>query len=78
MFQSFKTDAERSAWIIQNADYFTVIRFRSRGYDRIEAASLEEAIWQAERKVAADPELRLMVYAVQGVQSCYVTTIKGS
>lgn len=81
-FQSFRTDAERSAWIQANAELYTIIRFKGADspsrYDRAEVPSLEEARFVARCALEKDPSARLVIYAVSGVQSCYVETIKGS
>ena len=80
--QFFSSDAERSAWIIAHAAYFSIIRFsgeESPGrYDRAEAPDLEAARSVAERALTKDPSARIVIYAVAGVQSCYVETIKRS
>ncbi len=79
--QSFSTDAERSEWIRDNANAWSVIRFRGEespsNYTRAEASSLEEARRIAQRAVEKDPSARCVIYAISGVQSCYVETIKG-
>ncbi len=77
----FNTDAERSAWIQANHTYYTVIRFKGEdspgSYDRVEVGDLEEARFVANRALEEDPSARLVIYAVSGVLSCYVETIKG-
>lgn len=46
--------------------------------DKKEVPSRERAIQVAEEARAEDPSVRCLIYAVSGVQSCYVQTIKGS
>ena len=81
MWQSFQSDVERSAWIQAHADYWSIIWFRGEGspghYDRAEEPTLDEARGLARWALTQDPSSRLVLYAVSGVQSCYVETIKG-
>lgn len=77
--QSFKTDAERSAWIQAHADYWTAIGFGEIGrYERQEYPSVEGARKGAAVLLEMDPTARILIYAVSGVQSTYVETIKRS
>lgn len=77
--QSFKTDAERSAWIQAHADYWTCVGFGDGvRYEKQEYASLEAARKGAGVLLEMDPSARVLVYAVSGVQSTYVETIKRS
>jgi len=71
----FKTDGERTAWIIQHAEYFTIIRRRGGKYERTESPLLCDAITLARSIVDEDPNARIMVYAVYGPYSAYVTTV---
>lgn len=75
VYQSFNSDQERSAWIIEHADYYTVIRFHNRRYGRVECKTHEEAHWLAEQMVKETPHARFMIYAVVGNQSTYVETV---
>jgi hypothetical protein len=75
LYQSFNSDRERSAWIIERAEYWTVIRFRNRRYGRVECKTHAEAHWLAEQMVKEIPQSRYMIYAVVGNQSTYVETV---
>lgn len=56
-----------AAQIIENADYFTTVRFKGSGrYDRREFPTLPEA----EADAAGDR--RAMIYAVAGIRSVFV------
>ncbi len=77
MFQSFKTDAERSDWIQAHADYWTAIGYGTTcRYERQEHDTLEGARSVAHVLLKTDPGARVLIYAVTGVQSCYVETVK--
>ncbi len=76
MYQSFRSDAERSAWIMANADFWSVVRFRNRRYGRVECPSHELAKLLAQALVKEIPDARFMIYAVVGQQSTYVETIQ--
>lgn len=73
--QGFSSDAERSAWIMIHADYYTVVRFRNRRYQRVECPDHASARWLAEQMVRENPQARFLIYAVVGQQSTYVETI---
>lgn len=70
-----RTSEERSQWIIDNADYFTVVRRSHLKYVREEFTTLAEATWFATEAVRARNNLRLLIYAVAGRYETYVTTI---
>lgn len=74
-FMSFKSVVERDEHIITHADYFTTVRYRNRGYERQEHPSLGDAERYAKRMIAAEPEARFLVYAVQGDSSAWVKNI---
>lgn len=76
--QSFRTDAERSAWIQANADFWTCIRFKNRRYQRLECPTHALARLVAQQIIKEVPDARLLIYAVAGQQSCYVETIQRS
>lgn len=69
---NFISSQERDKWIIENADYFTVIRRQNRRNQRFECQTLKNAIDTAESMVAADPEARFLIYAVAGIHDCFV------
>lgn len=76
LYQSFNSDAERSAWIMARADYWTVIRFRNRRYGRVECPTHASARWLAQHMVQEIPRARFLIYAVVGNQSTYVETVE--
>lgn len=74
----FRSSEERDQYIIENAIYFTVVRFLGVGqYERHERPSREEAITLGEA-LAKNNKANYLIYAV-GPQdwSAYVTTMKG-
>lgn len=83
----FATWQERDAWILKNADYFTVVRFHGRNhhldghrgkaaeYERHECPTLREAEALAKR-LKETPGRPFMIYAVSGTHDAYVKTIK--
>ena len=73
---NFPDEPTRRQWLIDNADYFTVIRRQNRKYEREEFHSLTGAEQAANRMVERDPSLRLMIYAVYDVHDTYVKTIQ--
>ncbi len=76
--RDFKQAADRTQYIIQNADMFTVVKFLGVGkYDRRECPTLEEARALATTLIK-NPTDRWMIYAVRGIYDTYVETIKGS
>jgi hypothetical protein len=60
----FKEAKERSQWIINNAEYFTIIRRKNRRNLREEAKTLDEAIQIAQRMIAAEPDMNCLIYGV--------------
>lgn len=73
--QGFNSDQERTAWIMAHAQYFTVVRFRNRRYQRVECPDHATAKWLAEQMVREIPQARFLIYAVVGRQSTYVETV---
>ncbi len=73
--QDFSSDQERAAWIMANASYWTVVRFRNRRYQRVECPTHASARWLAEQMVREIPQARFLIYAVVGNQSTYVETV---
>jgi hypothetical protein len=60
------------AWIIENADYFTVVAFLGRGkYERHEVATLKEAKRMA-KGLQAKTKRRYLIYAVKGTADAVV------
>lgn len=71
----FKTPDERTGYIVQNADYFTAVRFLGVGqYERHERASLVEAIDCAQALANATGKL-YGVYAASGPYDAWVRNI---
>lgn len=71
----FVNEKDRQQWLIDNAEYFTVIRRRALKNQRIECPSLAEAEQVAEKWVKADPQARLLLYAVSGVHDVFVKSV---
>ena len=71
---SFENEADRRAWITDNADYFTCIRRHSRRYEREEFKTLEEARKGAKRLIDMQ-KLPVMIYAVFGPYDTWVENI---
>lgn len=72
---NFTSDADRAKWIIEHADYFTLIIRRKLHNERWEYATLAKARAGARARLRKDPTLRFLVYAVKGVSDTYVETI---
>ena len=74
--QDFLTIAERDAWIIANANLYTVVRYLGplNGYERHETKTLAQAKKLAGRmaKKAGRPYL---VYAVADQKDCFVCSV---
>jgi hypothetical protein len=75
---NFTTDAERQKWIINSANYFTVIRRLNFKYLRLEVGSLPLAELCAEAVIKADPTARLLIYAVSEFQSTFVKYVRSA
>lgn len=71
----FTSSAERSQWIIANADYFTTFLLLQGKKYRDDYQSLAEAEKAAQRAAAAYPHKQVMIYAVKGVESTWVKNI---
>lgn len=71
---NFISSEQRSQWLIQNADYFTVVRRVRRTYERHERPTLEEARRLAKSLVdrCGQP---FMIYAVKGVHDTWVENV---
>ena len=75
MIPDFKSSEERSAWIIANADMFTVIRFHGRGkYERHEFKDISSAETAA-RRMAAKTGARYLLYACAGIYDTFTKAI---
>lgn len=74
---SFDSELERQKWFVANADYFTIIRFRNRKYERVEVPNLAGADLMATRMVFEEPGRPLMIYAVVGSSDHFVKTVGG-
>jgi len=64
-------------WVVENAEYWTAVRFHNRAYERHEQATQRGVERLAKRMVAKDPEARFMIYAVHGLHSVWVNNIMG-
>lgn len=77
---SFKSEKERQQWVIDHADYFTVVRFKNRSYIHAaapnEVKTLAEAETLATKLVATHPDSRWMIYAVAPHISTFVKVIQ--
>lgn len=72
----FKTEKERQAWIIENAEYYTVVSFLGAGqFEKYEEKIFSEALDKA-RSLADFSNRSYMIYAVVEPYDTYVTTIK--
>lgn len=60
----FKSEKERQKWVIDNAQYFTVVRFHNRRYERHEVKTLPEARALAHTLIGQYPGSRWLIYAV--------------
>ena len=70
------TSAEaRNKFIVDNAEYFTVILRSNRRNYRSERKALAEATELAEAVLKKWPESRLMIYAVLGDSSTLTATV---
>jgi hypothetical protein len=74
---NFPDEPTRRQWIIDHAEYFTVIRRVKRSYERHEFDSLGAARVGAAKLLERDPTAIYMVYAVRGVNDTWVENIKG-
>lgn len=70
----FNSSEERSKWIVDHADYFTVIRRVNRCYERYEEPTLAAAEGKAKSLVAKHGG-RFMLYAVYSAYDTYVATV---
>ena len=76
MIPDFKDINERTSFIDQHADYWTVVRFRGQGdYERHEFPKRSDA-FEAATKLANDTNTTYMIYAVLGIYDTFVTSIK--
>lgn len=71
---NFSSSEERSKWIIDHAEYFTVVRVKNRRYERDEHENLAKAEQAAKRIVDAEPNARVLIYAVCGTMDTYVSS----
>lgn len=71
----FSTEKERQQWIIDNADYFSLILRRDGKNNRAEFPTLADAENGALRLLELDPTARFLIYAVSGVSDVYVKTV---
>jgi hypothetical protein len=72
----FRDEKARKEWMTTNAEYFTTIRRQNRRNIRSEHPTLEAAKAHAGRIVRLDSSAQLLIYAVVGPWSAYVTTVK--
>lgn len=71
----FSSEKERHQWIVDNADYYTLVRFRNRRYERLEFATLAEAEEAGAKAIKEDPDAKLMIYAVAGLSDTFIKSI---
>lgn len=72
----FKTHQERSQWIKDNADYWTIVHHQGYGkYERHERHTQDEAMKLA-RELADTRDCIWMIYAVAGNSDTYVDMVK--
>lgn len=71
----FESEKERQQWIINNADYFTVVRRRNLKNERLEFKSLSEAEAGARKLLVDNPDARYLIYAVAGIHDTFVKVI---
>lgn len=72
---NFTSDADRAKWIIEHADYFTLIHRRNLHNERWEYPTLQKARAGARARLRKDPTKRFLIYAVKGVNDTYVETV---
>jgi hypothetical protein len=66
---------ERNKWIVDNAQYYSIILKRNGEYLRSERNTFEEAIVLANLVLEQHPHARLMVYAVVGGHDTLTATV---
>lgn len=73
----FETSAERDAYILEHADYFTVVRFLGYGqYERHERKTLKGAEKLASRLAKARKSgNKYMIYAVAGQSDAFIKAV---
>lgn len=71
----FKTHAEHDKWVLENAEYFTVVITAYRARVRVEIPTLEKAREAAKGVLEDSSTKRCLIYAVCGVYSAYVETV---
>lgn len=72
----FKTEKERQAWIIENAEYYTVVSFLGAGqFEKYEEKLFSHAM-EIARSLANLSNRSYMIYAVVAPYDTYVTTIR--
>jgi hypothetical protein len=71
----FKHYKERNKWIVDHAQFFTIILKRDRKYLRSERYTFEEAVALANQVLEQYPHVRLMVYAVAGGHDTLTATV---
>jgi hypothetical protein len=70
-FRTFTSQAEREKWLIENADYFTIVFRRNLRNRRLEVSDLKTADAYAKR-ISEDLKLNTLIYAVSGVSDTFV------
>lgn len=72
----FKTEKERQAWFIENADYFTAVTRRTLHNERHEFKTRAEALAYANSILQNDPLARpFMIYAVVNNSDTFVESV---
>lgn len=72
---NFKTHKDHDKWVLENAEYFTVVVTAYRARVKIEVPTLERAREAAQGLVEDKGTERCLIYAVCGVYSAYVETV---
>lgn len=75
---NFTSELERRNWMIENADYFTIVRRAKFKNHCVEVPTLAEARALAKGIVKRWPHVRLIIYAIHRTSDTYVETISGT
>jgi hypothetical protein len=71
----FSSYRERNKWIVENAQYFTIIMRHQRSNRRAERSTFDEAVSLANQVLEQYPEKHLMIYAVAGGHDTLTATV---
>ena len=73
--RTFNTQNEREIWLIENADYFTVIYRRDLRNHRLEVPNLKAAR-EAARRISLELKVNTLIYAVSGISDTFVEGVE--